>query len=717
VNDEEVRKRLLATFRVEAAEHLEALGANLLALDREPAPEEALELTEATFREMHTLKGAARSVGMLEVEELCRACESVLSRVTRGESRLTPGVITCLLGAVDHVGLLLSGEPSRGRARDLVARIERVSAAEEHAAPAAETRFAASSEPTAGLPSRLHTIRLATAKLDALLVEAEDLLLPKLAAEERAGEARTLATALTRLEAGSPTEQQAARCKHLARKLVTGLVRDHRRLAASVDGLQAELRHLRMTPAAAILEPFPLMVRNLADEQGKQVDFDVHGAELELDRRILEVIKDPLIHLVRNAVAHGIESPEERAEAGKRPRGSVAITFTPLEGGRIEIAVADDGSGADPAQAKNAAVRARLLTPEEADGLSDDDALDLVYRSGISTTPIITDLSGHGLGLAIVKEQVERLDGRVRFENRIGAGVTVRLVLPSSIATFRGLLVRAGGQQFLLPLEACESVVRIGADDLGIIEGREAIRSLGGAVPVARADAVLGLPSAGRGDIDGNGKHPCVIVRSGEEQIALLADDVVGDREVLVKELGPPLVRVRNVAGAGLLGTGEVVLILRPADLIRSAQELPRRQAAAAAPPPETRQPTILVADDSITTRTMEKNLLEAAGYRVEMAVDGLDAWSALRTGDFDLVVVDIDMPRMDGFELTQRIRGDRDLADLPVVLVTANDSRKGKERGVEVGADAYIVKSSFDQSNLLEIIGRLAAQPAPRVA
>ena len=242
--------------------------------------------------------------------------------------------------------------------------------------------------------------------------------------------------------------------------------------------------------------------------------------------------------------------------------------------------------------------------------------------------------------------------------------------------------------------------------NLKTVEGREAIRFDGRPLAVARLGRLLGFPERDEQRQPGS-QFPCVVVRSGEERVALLVEEILGDREVLVKELRPPLVRVRNVAGAGLLGTGRLVLILRPADLLKSARESPRSAVAPAASPHEERQKTILVVDDSITTRTMEKNLLEAAGYQVRVAVDGIDAWTLLKSEAFDLVVSDVDMPRMNGFDLTARIRADRALADLPVVLVTALESREDKERGVEVGANAYIIKSSFDQSNLLEIIRR----------
>jgi len=717
---EELRERLLNTFRVEAAEHLETLGSNLLALDRGLPPERAAGLIEATFREMHTLKGAARSVGMLEVEELCRACEAILSRVTHAQLELTSGLVTVLLGAVDHIGLLLAGERDPARGRELVERLGHAAAEPG----ARRTESSAPAEPTVS-PRVGRTVRLPTARLDALIVGAEDLVLPKLAAEERTADANALAALLARCRsrlarlpasaAAAPDdlEPELRSAERRARDLVASLMRDERRLTASVDGLRSELRGLRMTPAAAILHPFALMVRQLAEEQGKKVDWVVEGAELELDRRVLESIKDPLIHLVRNAVAHGIELPAERERAGKPRRGRVAITFTPLEGGWIELAVADDGAGVDPSRVRRAAVRKGLLPPDDAARLGEDDALDLLYRSGISTSAIVTGLVGHGLGLAIVKEQVERLDGAVEIENRPGAGVTVRLVLPASIATFRGLLVRVGGQPFLLPIEACESVLRLGPDEVRVLDGRESVSRDGGVVHLARCDRILGLPSV---PADGaSSKRPCVIVRSLDDRIALLVDDVVGDRELLVKELGPPLLRVRNIAGAGVLGTGEVVLILRPADLVRAGREKPTPPSAASTGWTEPGKRSILVADDSPTIRTMEKSLLESAGYRVELAVDGLDALHTLRSGSFDLAVFDIDMPGLDGFTLTERIRGDRELAELPVVLVTGDDSHESKARGVEVGADAYIGKSSFDQSSLLEIVARLLSRSLSR--
>jgi two-component system chemotaxis sensor kinase CheA len=437
--------------------------------------------------------------------------------------------------------------------------------------------------------------------------------------------------------------------------------------------------------------------RDLARAQGKQIEFVTSGREARIDRRVLEAIKDPLIHMVRNAVDHGLEMPEERVAAGKPPQGTIHAAVRALEGGRIEFVLSDDGRGIDAGKVHDAARRARINV---ADG---EDPLALVFRSGLSTSFVITDVSGHGLGLAIVKEQLSKIGGAVELDSTPGQGTTIRLIAPATIATFRGLLVRAGGQRFLLPLESVDRVIAAEPVTHG---GRLKIRDGDELRPCATLGELLGVGSA----LAGDQSYACAIVRSGAERAALLIEEIVGDREVLVKDFEPPLVRVRNIASAGLLGAGELVLILRPADLVAGASEVRSVRPEASEVPEE--PPWVLVVDDAVTTRTMERGLLELAGYQVKVAVDGLDAWTTLKSERFDLVVSDVDMPRMNGFELTQRIRADETLRDLPVVLVSALEAREDKERGIEVGANAYVVKSSFEQSNLLEIIHRLGVTP-----
>jgi len=679
---DDIRERLLAMFAVEAEEHLQALGASLLALDRDPATPEAREAAETMFREAHTLKGAARSVGRTDVETLCQELESLLGRVGRGELAPSAALAGELRAAIDGLGrrLTAGGAPAPSAPAT---------------APAAPAPPGAAADAGRPAPAGGDFVRLATSKLDALVLQAEDLLVAKLAALERVREAEAV---------GALVERRAdlGTLGVRTRELLARLRRDARAVTAGVDGLLAESQRLRTMPAAPILDGLALMVHDLARELGREVEWSATGGELELDRKILQAMKEPVIHLVRNAVDHGVEPPDVRARAGKPRRGRVAVTVRALEGNRIEIAVADDGRGIDLARVRAAAARARLLSAEQAETLSDDEALALVYRSGLSTSPVITAVSGHGLGLAIVRERVDQLGGTLRLETSAHAGTTVRAVVPAALATFRGLLVQAGDLPVLLPMDSVDAVLRIVPDEVRHVEGRAAVAWREEPLLLAPLAALLGRAPSGPAP---GVKRPCVVVRAGTDRAAVLADEVLGEVEVLAKPLEPPLLRVRFVSGAGVLGTGRLALILRPADLVAAAR---RGVAAPPAPRPQERTPTVLVVDDSITTRAMEKNLLEAAGFEVRVAVDGADAWAQLRSAPVDLVVSDVDMPRMDGFELTTRIRGDRRLADLPVVLVTALESREDKERGIEVGANAYVVKSSFDQSNLLDIIRRL---------
>jgi two-component system, chemotaxis family, sensor kinase CheA len=708
--DGDIKAHLLATFRVEAAEHLDALRSHLLALDDVASPEQASELVESSFRAMHTLKGAARSVSLLDVERLCQACESVLSTI--GRQGLVPArpVLAQLEEAVDGIGRLLEdgGSVPVG---DLVARVERVAAepaaAEPRPPPGREGGAAdVPRAPAAG------TIRLGAEKLDALLRRGEELLALKLAADDRVRDAEALVAEVTSLrrahehDGSAPVDSELRAVEARARTMLGRLQRDRRTTEASVDGLLDEARRTRMMPASTILGPFARMVRDLAGSDGKEAQWIVRGGEHEIDRKVLETIKDPLIHLVRNAVDHGIEPPDERQAAGKPRRGRVSVSFTPVEDSRIEVVVADDGRGIDVERVREAAVRARLVDAEAAAVLTDEAVFALIYRSGLSTSFVITDVSGHGLGLAIVKERVEGLDGEIRVESRPGAGTAVRMTMPAAIATFRGLLVKAAGRPFLISVGAVERALG-GGGELATVQGREAIRWDGEAVPVAQLDALLELPPPAGGTEPGD-QPACVIVRGGGARAGVLVDELIGDTEVLVKELARPLAGVRHVAGAGLLGSGDIVLILRPSDLVAAARE--RRAPAAPAAAPQG-PPLVLVVDDALTTRAMERSLLEAAGYSVSVAADGRDAWTALQGERFDLVVSDVDMPRMNGFELTSRIRADSRFADLPVVLVSALESREDKERGIEVGANAYVMKSSFEQSSLLDIIRRLGVK------
>ncbi|PYV43794.1 MAG: hybrid sensor histidine kinase/response regulator, partial [Acidobacteria bacterium] len=573
------------------------------------------------------------------------------------------------------------------------------------------------------------TVRISTAKLGSLLLQTEELLSAKVAASQRAAELKEIKTAFgtwkkewAKYRIGDPGLRNAELKKHqfpapypqlnefldwnssFAKSLesqVTSLTRaaeqDHRSLSAMVDGLLEDMKKVLMLPFSSILEIFPKLIRDLSRDQGKEVELQVQGGEIEVD-----------IHLVRNCIDHGIEKPEEREGKQKLVRGTIKIAVSQKEGSRVEILLSDDGAGIDLAKVRSAAVRLGMLSEEESDELTEKELHALIFQSEVSTSPMITDISGRGLGLAIVREKVEKLGGAVSLETHVDKETTFRVLLPLTLARFWGILVRVGEHLFVLPATYVERVGRLKAEEIRTAGSRETILLDGQAISLARLGVVLALSQQPL-ETDSAEHLQWIVLGSAERRIGFLVDEILNEQEVVVKSLGKQLSRVCNIAGATVLGSGRVVPVLNVSDLMKSAVKVaatPAREVSATEPKPETK--TVLIVEDSITARALLKGILETAGYRVKVAVDGMEGLTAVKSEDFDLVISDVEMPRMDGFELTAKIRADKKLSELPVVLVTALESREDRERGIEVGASAYIVKSSFDQGNLLGAVRRL---------
>lgn len=773
--DEEFTRRLLATFRVEADEHIRAISADLQALQTLPDGPERIARVETVFRDTHSLKGAARAIDLRSVEGVCQAMENVLSSARKGSLALTRAILDILIRSVDKIEDLLSASPEQtgSAASELIEELGRVlsmpssgdvkpgagvdqpAVGQTPVVPVSETKPVSVPDPGAAAPRSLSTstgegtIRIPGARLDALLLQVEELLSAKLAATQRSDELTALLAMLVDVRKNSriiASEQPALQAmadslKTRAQRDVRGLAslkrvleclaqdqsqiellnermttlskashEDQRILNRMVDNLLEDAKKVLMLPFSSLLEPFPRMIRDVCREQGKEAELKVDGGEVEIDKRILEKMKDPLIHLIRNSIDHGLERPAERERQGKPARGCVHLSIAQVESSKVEIIITDDGRGIDLQKVKMAAVKAGALSPEDAARVGQEDLTRLIFRSGVSTSPIITDLSGRGLGLAIVLERVEELGGSVSVSTTVGGGSTFRMVLPLSLATFRGTFVESGGQLFVIPTINVDRVLRVKVGDIATLENRESLVLNGRAVSLARLDRALQLPASALPQ-DPQASLPVVVVASGDRRIAFTIDRVLYEREVLVKSLGRQLVRVRNIAAATVLGTGRVVPILNIRDLLASAISLAGGIAAATVVKPVAGggvTKSILVVEDSITSRMLLKNILESAGYRVVTAVDGQDGLTSLKTAPFDLVVSDVQMPRMDGYELTSRIRQDKALSELPVILVTSLGSREDREKGIEAGASAYIIKTSFDQGNLLETVKRL---------
>ncbi len=730
MTDEDFQKKLNEAFAIEAAEHLQAITTGLLELEKTPPPLRRKEIIETTFREAHSLKGAARAVNRTDIEAVCQAMESLFSQWKSGPFSAPPQTFDTLNAALDFVTKLLTqpgvatAPAAREAVRAMSQRLAQPAASSAPSAPTAEPS-APITEPQAREPERIaiaETVRVPMAKLDELLRQAEEMVTLKLAASEHARGLRELGGALQSLRGesakigvtdGKMREFLEAQIRPLEKRLAQfekAADHDERLIGGKVDDMLRNAKKLVMLPMSGLLDLFPKLVRDLAREQGKDIDFAIHGREVEIDKRILEEIKDALIHLVRNGIDHGLETPAVRTAQRKPPRCTLALTVAQRDASKVEITIRDDGAGIDAAAVKAAAVKNGALSEADAAQLSESAALALIFQSGVSTSPIITEISGRGLGMAIVREKVEKLGGQIAIETRLREGTTFRILLPVTLATFKGILVDAGGQTFVVPTSSVERIVRVKRAEIATVENRETISLDGQAVAFVWLADTLELsrrePAEPRPIVEA-----LVLGATAAQRIAFGIEALHHEQEVLVKPLSKPLLRVRNIAAATVLGSGAPALILNVADLLQSAVRTAATGARKPAPAAPTAKPPahrLLVVDDSVTSRMLLKNILESAGCTVTTAVDGIDALTALHSGEFDLVVTDVEMPCMDGFALTAKIRADERFSELPVVLVTALGSREDRERGIDAGASAYIVKSSFDQNTLLEVIRRL---------
>jgi two-component system chemotaxis sensor kinase CheA len=704
-------QKLREIFRVEAADHVHGISSGLLALEKAPAADRAT-LIEQVFREAHSLKGAARAVDYGEIERLSQAMEDELDRWRRGEAEPTPELLDRMHASVDAVAAALA-PPS--------------------AAPASVPSPAIAADRGPVTPT--DSVRVPVSKLENCLAQAEELTSAKQTSAQRAAEVRALAEGLAQWDrtwaelqpqlrhARARPSQDPATWEKLCDFLdwnadfVKDVVRraevleqqmrlDAHQAERLVDDLLEDSKLLLLLPFSAITGTFARLVRDLCRDQGKQAELRLVGEHIELDKRVLEEIKDPLIHLLRNAVDHGIEWPAQRRAAGKPEAGTITLEVSQLGAGKVRIAVMDDGAGIDASRVLDVAIERGLLDSGQAASLAREDAYALVFASDLSTRETVTAVSGRGLGLAIVQEKALKLGGSASVSSDPGLGTAFRIEVPATQATFRGILVMAAGQLLVLPTLQVERVLRLNRAQVHSLEQREAFTLEDRAVSLVRLADILELPPAAGRDAMGDDIE-VLVLGHGEQRVGLAVDRVVDEQEVVVKRLRRPLLRVRNVAGATVLGSGQVAPVLDVADLLKSA----RRAGAAprsAPPAPAPQRAQILVAEDSITSRLLLKGILEDAGYGVRTAPDGVEAFALLRQRRFDLLVSDVEMPGMNGFELAMRVRAEHRLKEVPIILVTALETPRDRERGLDAGANAYLVKSNFDQSDLLATIERL---------
>jgi two-component system chemotaxis sensor kinase CheA len=487
---------------------------------------------------------------------------------------------------------------------------------------------------------------------------------------------------------------------------------DSARLDSVVTTLEESIRNIRLLPLATLFQLFPRMVRDLARQKAKEVQLIIEGGEATADKRILEEMKDPLVHMIRNAIDHGLEAPEERQRRGKPRLGTVRLRAR-LTSANLVIEVTDDGRGLDLERIKSTALKRRLRREAEIAAMTPGQIQSLIFSPGFSTSPLVTDVSGRGVGLDVVWANVERLKGSIQVESSPGQGCTLRISLPRTLAATRVLIVMADRRPYAVPMEYVYTTRLVPPHEIFPIEGMSTIVVDGNPVSAVHLSTLLEISRRaaavyGADTPDPDKPRSCLILASGDDQIGLFVDTLLDEQEVVVKPHSSMLTRVRNVSGATILGTGEVCMVLNPLDLLQAAR---KRQPHITRDPLRTepqQKHVILLVEDSITTRTQEKRILESAGYEVVTAVNGVDALQKLSSRGFDAVISDVEMPHMDGLTLSERIRREPKYSELPIILVTSLASEEDKRRGVEVGANAYIAKPTFDQGLLLDTLRRL---------
>jgi len=700
------KNKYVEIFAREAEEHLQLLRQGLLAIEKEGV---AGEQFNQLLRSAHTLKGSARMVDLLELSTVAHRMEDLFKELQGGSRELSPPVIDLLLVATDAIEALLAQASAGGAVAVNVAPIlEALQAGVLPEQPIAPTAA------TPGQPGieRRRSVRASVERLDQLANCMGEILLSRQALTERQRELLTLVPVMDAFLAQLHQAENYRLMKELRGafvRIISDLEQDAVNLGYQAEDIYQRAMELRLLPLATITEDFERTLRDLARTLGKELDFTVTGKEVELDRTVLDLIKPMLLHVLNNAVDHGIEAPEVRLRAGKSSFGRVSLSAQ-YEGAFVQIVVRDDGQGIDPAKVRAAAIKRGLLSAEEAARLSDEAALYLVLQPGFSTREFITDVSGRGVGLDVVKSNLDQVKGNLTLASKIGQGTELRLRVPSSLAMFTGLLVEADSETYVIPQQYIVEILRLAPEEVRSELGREVVRLRERTIPLVSLAGLLS--GAGRTIEDElpEGRVSVVVLSFRDQLLGCLVDRAIGLHDVVVKGLGSQLKSLDYISGATLLGAGTPALIISVADLYgaRHATEGTRLREAHAARQASARRGRVLVVDDSITTRTMEKNILETHGYDVTIAVSGFDALEKLAGNSFDLMVSDVEMPGMTGFELTKKVREKEETRNLPVIIVTSLASADDRRRGMEAGAQAYIVKGTFDQGTLLETVEAL---------
>lgn len=729
-------KKFISRFVEEAREHIKRLGEGLDAMSRDSVDRENIN---AVFRSAHTIKGSSRMLKLSAITETAHKMEDVLGALRDGSLHYRPELGSLLFRGVDAIAVLVECLAKSGDGATLPPVNEALCASLAQAAtgevsatgaPPSGIDLATDDAPSAVEPTpppaaapsplavtpplpaqaklnKADTVRVRLAKLDELIKLMGEVVSSHATLRQRLLDIRLV----ERDVSAEDWEQHRARLHHFALTLRD----DVQGQELLMNELHDKALIMRMLPLAMVFDSAGRVVRELAHSVGKEVECVVSGAEIELDRQMIDKLSDPIVHLLRNAIDHGLETSAARLAAGKSSQGRITLSAR-QDGGWVVIEVADDGAGVPVEAVREKALRKGFISAEQATGLSDQEVVDLIFRPGFSTSAIITDISGRGVGMDVVKQSiVDDLQGAVTVETRLGAGTTFSLRLPLSLAVMRVLLVEVNGLPFGFTAQYVDELIRVPYEEMLTIVERNAVIIRNEFVPVVALADLLQTPKrlvkTSRSQAGTDHGMLLVVVRVRNEKLALAVDDLLDERDMVIKPLPEHMRRLTMVSGMVITGRNELVSVLHAPvllELARKARGQASRTEAADHGEAQGTAYRILVVDDSLNTREIEKDVLEAWGYHVTLAEDGMDGLQQARAGTFDAILTDVEMPNMDGFTLTSMLRQEEKYRDTPIVIITSREKEEDKRHGIQVGADAYIVKGDFDQNSLVDTLRSL---------
>jgi two-component system, chemotaxis family, sensor histidine kinase and response regulator WspE len=722
-------------FGLDSAERIKAL--NQIVLELEKSSENA-KLFDNAMREAHTLKGAARIVGCKDTQTLAHKMEEIFEALKDKSLTLNTPCIDLLLKTLDAVS-----ETSTAFVKEvthsvnvelIVQKLEKAKKGEfdleEEVLLKSEDspkEIVPLEEPEESSEVEDSMIRVGVDKLETMMNLAGEIYTNTLYLEGEnqktgillgslAQVALSIESVSTLLDSGRGSLEKAEDGIRRSKTILGNFQKEFSKFVQAVNNVSLNLSHLgvelqdevmlsRMVPIATLFDVYVRVVRDFSRDFGKKIRLKIEGERTQVDKRILEVLKDPLMHLMRNACDHGIELPEMRKEARKEEEGEISLTASYKED-RLFIIVEDNGAGVNYERLKDKAIERNLVTKEKADQLSDKELLEFIYLPGFSTAKSVTEVSGRGVGLDVVKSNLATVGGTISLESEEGEFSRFTLSLPLTLAVTKCVLVKSGGETIGFPLVRIEEVCEISQDAIKIVEGKEAVDIQGEIISLIHLSSLWGLPK----QTASSNKKYLIIIGQAEDKVALSVDSFLGEKDIVNKPLDKRLKNLPDISGGTILGDGRIAYVVSVDSLIRSASEYlggaaTLQEVELESEVLQVRAKKILVVEDSLTVRELEKKVLQNNGYEVVAAVDGQDGWNKVKDGNFDLVVTDIEMPRMDGFELISRIKKDEKLRNIPTIIVTFREAEEDKRRGVEVGADKYIVKSQYDDKVLLETI------------